>query len=64
MSMPKSAFFTKTAENERNKIAIREDMLEWEKSGFDKEDSFFKTPTFRASRDLSEEHDEIYDEKI
>ena len=33
-------------------------------SGFDKEDSFFKMQTFRASRDLSEEHDEIYDEKI
>lgn len=35
-----------------------------EKSGFNKEDSFFKMQTFRASRDLSEEHDEIYDEKI
>jgi hypothetical protein len=41
-------------------------MLEWvmEKSGFDKEEAFFKMQTFRASRDLSEEHDEIYDEKI
>ena len=40
--------------------AIREDMLEWvrEKSGFDTEDFFFKIQTFRASRDLSEEHDE------
>ena len=40
-------------------------MLEWvrEKSGFDKEDSFFKMQTFRASGDLSEEHDEIYEKK-
>jgi len=39
-------------------------MLEWiRESCFDKEDPFFKMQTFRASRDLSEEHDEIYDEK-
>ncbi len=35
----------------------------FDKSGFDKEDPFFKMHTlhtFRASKDLSEKHDEIY----
>lgn len=54
----------KTAEKEGISIkeAIREAILEWvrEKSGFDKEDPFFKMHTFRASKDLSENHDEIY----
>lgn len=54
----------KTAEKEGISIkkAIREAVLEWvrEKSGFDKEDTFFKMHTFRASKDLSEKHDEIY----
>jgi len=58
----------KTAEKEGISIkeAIREAVLEWvrEKSGFDSEDPFFKMHTFRASKDLSEKHDEIYEEKI
>ncbi|NJD77355.1 MAG: ribbon-helix-helix protein, CopG family [Candidatus Methanoperedens sp.] len=57
----------KTAEKEGISIkeAIREAVLEWvrEKSGFDKEDPFFKMHTFRASKDLSENHDEIYEGK-
>lgn len=56
----------KTAEKESITIkeAIREAVLEWvrEKSGFDKEDSFFKMHTFQASKDLSEKHDEIYED--
>jgi hypothetical protein len=48
----------KTAEKESITIkeAIREAVLEWvrEKSGFDKEDTFFKMHTFRSSKDLSE----------
>ncbi len=46
------------------KEAIREAVLEWvrDKSGFDKKDPFFRMHTFRASKDLSEKHDEIYDE--
>lgn len=56
----------KTAERESITIkeAIREAVLEWvrEKSGFDKEDPFFKMHTFRASKDLSEKHDEIYED--
>lgn len=55
----------KTAEKEGISIkeAIREAVVEWvmEKSGFDKEDPFFKMHTFRASKDLSENHDEIYE---
>lgn len=31
-------------------------------SGFNKEDPFFKMHTFRASKDLSENHDEIYED--
>jgi len=56
----------KTAEKEGISIkkAIKEAVLEWirEKSGFDKEDTFFKMHTFRASKDLSEKHDEIYED--
>ena len=56
----------KTAEKESITIkeAIREAVLEWvrEKSGFDREDTFFKMHTFRASKDLSEKHDEIYED--
>ena len=56
----------KTAEKEGISIkkAIREAVLEWvrEKSGFDKEDTFFKMHTFRASKDLSEKHNEIYED--
>ena len=56
----------KTAEKEGISIkkAIREAVLEWvrEKSGFDKEDPFFRMHTFRASKDLSEKHDEIYED--
>ena len=56
----------KTAEKESITIkeAIREAVLEWirEKSGFDKEDTFFKMHTFRSSKDLSEKHDEIYED--
>ena len=46
------------------KEAIREAVLEWvmERSGFNKEDTFFKMHTFRASKDLSEKHDEIYED--
>ena len=55
----------KTAEKEGISIekAIREAVLEWvrEKSGFDKEDPFFKMHTFRPFKDLSEKHDEIYE---
>lgn len=44
------------------KDAIREAVMEYvqEKSGFDKNDSLFRMHTFRASKDLSEKHDEIY----
>jgi len=56
----------KTAEKKGISIkeAIREAVLEWvrEKSGFDRKDPFFRMHTFRASKDLSENHDEIYDE--
>ncbi|MDD5473995.1 MAG: hypothetical protein PHU34_07580 [Candidatus Methanoperedens sp.] len=56
----------KTAEKKGISIkeAIREAVLEWvrDKSGFDKKDPFFRMHTFRASKDLSEKHDEIYDE--
>ena len=56
----------KTAEKEGISIkeAIREAVLEWvmERSGFNKEDTFFKMHTFRASKDLSEKHDEIYED--
>ncbi|MDD5617206.1 MAG: ribbon-helix-helix protein, CopG family [Candidatus Methanoperedens sp.] len=56
----------KTAEKEGISIkeAIREAVLEWvrEKSGFNKDDPFFKMHTFRASKDLSEKHDEIYED--
>jgi len=56
----------KTAEKEGISIkkAIKEAVLEWirEKSGFDKEDPFFKMHTFQASKDLSEKHDEIYED--
>lgn len=56
----------KTAEKKGISIkeAIREAVLEWvrDKSGFDKKDPFFKMRTFRASKDLSEKHDEIYNE--
>ncbi len=34
-----------------------------DKSGFDKNDNFFSMHTFRASKELSEKHDEIYGEK-
>ncbi len=46
------------------KEAVREAVTEWvrEKSGFDKEDSFFMMHTFHASKDLSEKHDEIYED--
>lgn len=51
----------KTAERKGISIkeAIREAVLEWvrDKSGFDKNDPFFKMHTFRASKDLSEKHD-------
>ncbi len=56
----------KTAEKKGISIkeAIREAVLEWvrDKSGFDKKDPFFRMHTFRASKDLSEKHDELYDE--
>jgi hypothetical protein len=56
----------KTAEKKGISIkeAIREAVLEWVrgKSGFDPKDSFFKMRTFQASKDLSEKHDEIYNE--
>ncbi len=56
----------KTAEKKGISIkeAIREAVLEWvrDKSGFDRKDPFFRMHTFRASKDLSEKHDEIYDE--
>ena len=56
----------KAAKKERISIkeAIRESVLEWvrEKSGFDEKDPFFKMQTFRASKDLSEKHDEIYED--
>ncbi len=58
----------KTAEKKGISIkeAIREAVLEWvrEKSGFNKDDPFFKMHTFRASKDLSEKHDEIYEDGI
>jgi hypothetical protein len=56
----------KTAEKKGISIkeAIREAVLEWVrgKSGFDPKDPFFKMRTFQASKDLSEKHDEIYNE--
>ena len=56
----------KTAEKKGISIkeAIKEAVLEWvrDKSGFDRKDPFFRMHTFRASKDLSEKHDEIYDE--
>lgn len=56
----------KTAEKKGISIkeAIKEAVLEWvmDRSGFDKKDPFFSMHTFRASKDLSEKHDEIYDE--
>jgi hypothetical protein len=44
------------------KKAKQDVMLEMvrEKSVFDREYPFFKMYTFRASKDLSEKHDEIY----
>ncbi len=41
------------------KEAIREAVIEWvrDKSGFDKNDPFFRMSTFRSSKDLSENHD-------
>jgi glutamine synthetase type III len=57
----------KTAEKKGISIkeAIREAVLEWvrDKSGFDKNDSFFSMHTFSASKELSEKHDEIYEKK-
>jgi hypothetical protein len=46
------------------KEAIREAVIEWvrDKSGFDKKDPFFRMHTFHASKDLSEKHDEIYED--
>ncbi len=47
------------------KEAIREAVIEWvrEKSGFDEKDPLFKIQTFRASKDLSEKHDDIYEDQ-
>lgn len=57
----------KTAEKQGISIkeAIREAVMEWvrEKSGFDEKDPFFKMKTFRASKDLSEKHDDIYEDQ-
>jgi hypothetical protein len=51
----------KTAEKKGISIkeAIREAVLDWvrDKSGFDKNDSFFSMHTFSASKELSEKHD-------
>ncbi len=46
------------------KEAIREAVTEWvrDRSGFDKKDPFFTMHTFHASKDLSERHDEIYED--
>ena len=46
------------------KEAIREAVLDWvrEKSGFDEKDPFFKAHTFCAPEDLSENHDDIYED--
>ncbi len=56
----------KTAEKKGISIkeAIRQAVFEWvrEKYGFNKKDPFFRMHTFRASKDLSEKHDEIYNE--
>lgn len=56
----------KTAEKKGISIkeAIKEAVVEWirEKSGFDKKDPFFRMHTFHASEDLSEKHDEIYED--
>lgn len=56
----------KTAEKKGISIkeAIREAVTDWvrDKSGFDKKDPFFRMHTFRASRELSEKHDEIYED--
>lgn len=56
----------KTAEKKGLSIkeAIRQAVFDWvrEKYGFDKKDTFFRMRTFRASKDLSEKHDEIYNE--
>lgn len=57
----------KTAEKKGISIkeAIKEAVTEWirEKSGFDKKDSFFRMHTFHAPEDLSEKHDEIYEDQ-
>ncbi len=57
----------KTAEKKGVSIkdAIKEAVIDWvrDKSGFDKKDTFFRMHTFRASKDLSEKHDEIYGEQ-
>ena len=56
----------KTAEKKGISIkeAIREAVIEWvrDKSGFDTTDPFFRMHTFRASKELSEKHDEIYED--
>lgn len=56
----------KTAEKQGISIkeAIREAVLNWvrEKSGFDKKDPFFRMHKFHAPKDLSEKHDEIYED--
>jgi hypothetical protein len=46
------------------KEAIKEAVMDWvrDKAGFDKSDPFFRMHTFRASKDLSEKHDEIYED--
>ncbi len=46
------------------KEALREAVLNWVRgeSGFDREDSFFKTRgMFKAKKDLASGHDEIYE---
>lgn len=57
----------KTAEKKGISIkeAIKEAVMDWvrDKSGFDKKDPFFKMHTFHASKNLSEKHDEIYEEQ-
>jgi hypothetical protein len=47
------------------KEAVREAILDWtrEKSGFDRNDPFFKTSKmFRATENLAEKHNEIYED--
>ncbi len=48
------------------KEAIREAVTEWvrDRSGFDKKDPFFTMHTFKASKDLSDKHDEIYEGRL